>query len=457
MSVTFSNTTFGGGQSELGVFALNSFTGTGAIGGVAPVTINGTIDNPGSTVTINLNAAGLTAVGANGSYLGFSPADANGNYIYYFAVSGGGLVTPVTVGVTTAAAVPLAGVLTPVDTTNVTAPVCFVTGTRILTARGEVAVEDLVVGDMAVTAAGRHRPIVWLGHRDMMFADGRSARHAMPIRIRADAVAPGIPARDLLVSPGHRLFLDGVLVPANGLINGISIVREETNRVTYWHVELESHDLLVAEGMASESYIEAANRATFDNGEVVFGDRPVTSLALSKPACAPSVDSGAQFEAIRDRLLDRAREMRREQARALGAREIRDPSIQLLADGVALTPLGVSDQRFDYAVPEGTSHIVIASRSAVPRDTQPGVRDGRLMGVCVSGLALDGAPVAMGDVRLVVGWHEPEAEESFRWTNGAAELPISGRVSFRATPLVTYGLSDASGGPVSVRTLRLAA
>lgn len=447
MSITFDNTTFTGGQSELGAFALNSFTGTGALSGAAPVTINGTIDQPGSTVQINLNTANLTAVGATGTYLGYSNADANGNPIYYFTVTAAGLNTPVTIGVTTAAAVPLAGVAIAVDTSNVGAPVCFAAGTQILTIAGEVPVERLGAGDVVVTASGHHRPIRWIGSRTMAISAEPAARATWPIRIKQGAIAPECPTRDMVVSPGHRLFVDGMLIQAGALVNGLTIVREAVRSVSYWHVELESHDLLVAEGLASESYVESANRASFDNGDVVFGRRPVCRLAPAEPTCAPLLDDGPHLAAIRARLVDRARILSADAIEAHDDR-VRDPGLQVLADDIVLTPVAVADCRYEYDVPVGTAQLTLHSRSALPCDTQPGSSDRRRLGVCVTEIACDGVPISIADPRLEIGWHEPEDGGRFRWTGGDADLPVARRLAFRATPLPVYEGVSRSAPPI---------
>ncbi|PIK74383.1 hypothetical protein CS379_02775, partial [Methylobacterium frigidaeris] len=148
--------------------------------------------------------------------------------------------------------------------------VCFTTGTRIRTTRGEIAVEALRVGDEAVTTSGALRPITWIGHRDLDGAGTVLPHDQQPIRIRAGAFGPGLPARDLSLSPGHPVLVGagadgegGHLVPVMCLINGTTITREPATSVTYWHVELDSHDILLAEGLPAESYLDWGDRPFF--------------------------------------------------------------------------------------------------------------------------------------------------------------------------------------------------
>ena len=139
---------------------------------------------------------------------------------------------------------------------------CFAAGTRILTRDGARPVETLHVGDAVITADGRIAPVAWLGHRSIDCR--RDPLAALPVRVRAGAFGAARPVRDLLLSPDHAVFTGGVLVPARHLVNGVSIVREAVDMITYWHVELDRHEVLLAEGLPCEIYLDTGNRSAFD-------------------------------------------------------------------------------------------------------------------------------------------------------------------------------------------------
>lgn len=168
---------------------------------------------------------------------------------------------------------------------------CYAAGTQIATARGEVPVEDLRVGDAAILATGGTAPIVWIGHR--------RTRRADPVRVVAGAFGPGLPARDLVLSPEHALFLDGHLVPVQALVDGVSVIREAWERVIYYHVELDRHGVLLAEGLPAESYLDTGNRASFANGALVTLHADFGPGGESAASCAPLVLVGPVVEAQR--------------------------------------------------------------------------------------------------------------------------------------------------------------
>ncbi len=187
---------------------------------------------------------------------------------------------------------------------------CYAAGTRIATPAGVAAVETLSIGDRVTTASGLSRPIRWIGRRSYggRFLKGRS--HLLPILFRAGSLGDDVPMRDLRVSPRHAMFLDGVLVPAEALVNGTDIIRDaEAETISYFHIELERHDLIIAEGAVSESFVDDDSRCMFLNAAEyaeIYPDMPRSEAIY----CAPRVTEGYRLEAIRRRLEGRIR-MRR--------------------------------------------------------------------------------------------------------------------------------------------------
>jgi hypothetical protein len=146
----------------------------------------------------------------------------------------------------------------------VTYVACFAAGTRLLTAGGERAVETLRVGDVLPDLVARRlRRVVWIGHKTVFPAAHPRQADVLPVRVRRDAFGRGMPHRDLVVSPDHALHVRGRPVPARRLIDGKRVVREHAESVTYWHVELDAHGVLLAEGMPAESYLDTGGRAAF--------------------------------------------------------------------------------------------------------------------------------------------------------------------------------------------------
>ena len=160
----------------------------------------------------------------------------------------------------------------------VTETPCFLRGTLIRTERGEVPVQDLAVGDRVVTSSGQIRPIVWIGSGRVLVSPGRRCA-ATPIIVRKGALADDVPHQDLSITKGHSLFIDGVLIPAEFLINHRSILWDDDQRmVVFYHIELETHDVLIANGAAAESYRDDGNRWLFRNANGAMG--PATEATV---------------------------------------------------------------------------------------------------------------------------------------------------------------------------------
>jgi Ca2+-binding RTX toxin-like protein len=179
---------------------------------------------------------------------------------------------------------------------NVDSVVCFLEGTRIMTARGEVPVEQLRAGELLLSPGGGAplRPLHWVGHTRVDIVHHGAPAKVAPVLVSAGALGAGIPHRDLRVSPDHAFLLQGRLVPARLLVNGTTILQELWHRVaTYWHVEFEVHGLVVAEGALAESYFDDGNRHLFDNAGVIalqaeFGAARIGGRYAAE-ACAPPI------------------------------------------------------------------------------------------------------------------------------------------------------------------------
>ena len=316
------------------------------------------------------------------------------------------------------AAPPAAAELAEVGTAPTDAP-CYCAGTRILTVGGEVAVEALRIGDrvMALLGGGL-APVRWIGHRTLDLRGHPAPERVRPVCIRRGALAEGQPHRDLRVSPGHALLVDGVLIQAELLVNGISIVQEDTDRVTYWHVELERHDVLLAEGVPAESYLDTGNRTGFAEAGAFQELHPDFRPRHWAETCAPLVQDGPALEAVKARLLRRARE-------AFEARTTADPGLHVLADGAVVWPSTAQNGVHRFTLPAGCRTAWLASRCWVPAQLLSASTDTRRLGVCVRRVVADGRVLPLDDARLATGWHELERDTTGdqRWTAGAAMLP----------------------------------
>jgi hypothetical protein len=165
-----------------------------------------------------------------------------------------------------------------------------------------------------LTLAGRLAPVTWIGHRRTDLARHPSPLDVMPVRVRAHAFADNLPSRDLVLSPDHAVFAAGNLVPIRYLINNVSITQETRASITYWHVELDRHDLLLAEGLPAESYLDTGNRRAFENAPGAtemtpdFAPAAWARAVWATEGCAPILTDQAHptLRALHLRLLARA-------------------------------------------------------------------------------------------------------------------------------------------------------
>jgi hypothetical protein len=177
----------------------------------------------------------------------------------------------------------------------------FCSGTRILTTRGRVRVEKLRLGDQVVTVNHGPQPVQWIGHRIYSHAFLRLNPTGFPVRIQIGAIDDGVPSRDLFLSPFHNLLIDGILIPAEALVNGSSITRcTDMDPVSYYNIEIPMHAVVLAEDTPAESYVDRGDRAMFMN--TTFLEVPQAAAASGARSCAPILESGPNVDRVRARI-----------------------------------------------------------------------------------------------------------------------------------------------------------
>jgi autotransporter passenger strand-loop-strand repeat protein len=293
---------------------------------------------------------------------------------------------------------------------------CYAAGTHIATAHGEVPVEALAPGDMVLTHAGEPAPVRWVGHRRVDCRRHPKPRDLWPVRVRAGAFGRGLPHRDLLLSPDHAVFAGGVLIPVRYLINGATVIQEIAERVAYWHVELDRHSVILAEGLPCESYLDTGNRAAFANGGAAAQVHPDFALRVwDAKSCAPLVLGGAHLAAAKRHLLA--------QAARLGHHMTGDPGLRILVDGREVAAEVSEGRQWRVRLPATARTGRLVSRVWVPGQMRPDEDDARSLGVAISRVWRDRREVNLGSDGFSAGWHAPEP--GWRWTDGNARLALT--------------------------------
>ncbi|HEY1412924.1 MAG TPA: Hint domain-containing protein, partial [Rhodopila sp.] len=257
-------------------------------------------------------------------------------------------------------------------------------------------------------------PITWIGTGQVLVSPGKRSA-ATPIVVRKSALADGVPYYDLRLTKGHSLFVDGVLIPAEFLVNHRSIQWDDHKRqVEFYHIELDAHDVLVANGTPAESYRDEGNRWLFQNTNAGWEQSP-------KPPCAPVLTGGPIVDAIWQRVLDRS-------GARPAVRLTEDPDLHLLVDVRRLDAATRANGAYVFSLPDMRADVRIVSRAGAPQELGF-ARDPRRLGIALRRIALcqgsRSQTIEADDPRFTDGFHGFEADNAIRWTDGDAALPAA--------------------------------
>ena len=322
---------------------------------------------------------------------------------------------------------------------NIIEAVCYARGTMIRTPTGELPVEKLRPGKQVITLVdGKEVPqtITWLGHRRINLTTHLRPETVAPIRIVRDAVADGVPHRDVVVSPDHAIFVDGMLICARQLVNGTTIRQErDWTAVDYYHVELDQHAILLAEGLPAESYIDTGNSGFFANSGQPMVLHPDLTDETNYPtreagSCAPFVWDETSVQPAWQRIADRATVIGQPMPQRATTT---DAGLRLRTKRTGprdIEPVYANSNLVIFILPSRATEVQLLSRAQSPTEARPWLEDRRQLGVRVRRIVLRGADdlleIALDHPDLIQGWWgvERDGQMMSRWTDGEAMLPL---------------------------------
>jgi antigen 43 len=331
---------------------------------------------------------------------------------------------------------------------------CFLAGAMIETPEGTVAVETLRAGDEVVAYRDGmpvSETLIWVGRASMVTHGAPSDRSGHAVLVRRDAVAPGMPDRDLRVTAEHCFLFDGRFVPVRLLVNGTTIAFDaDLAEYEYFHIETATHAVIRANNMLTESYLDTGNRMLSNAGDNVVTLRG-PALSWTADAAAPLDTSRAFVEPLHEAIRTRAATLG-----FVGASDVMttdDADLRLeTQDGRVIRPTRVVNGRAVFALPAGVESVDVVSRASRPCDAiGPFVDDRRELGVLVGAVKLfDSDATKATSLHLedagLAGWHGVEAP-TMRWTTGRATLPLGARAPHAVGTLV---VEVVSAGPYVV-------
>lgn len=318
---------------------------------------------------------------------------------------------------------------------------CFLPGSLIETTSGQVAVENLEIGDFVRVFGDQNdtvRMVVWTGQKTVL-----ASENGFPVRIKAHAFAENEPATDLLLTGEHCLCFNNAFIPARMLVNGKSITQEtQWDSYQVHHIELSRHSIIRANNLLCESYLDTGTRHSF-----VDVTKPDQNVAVFFPgiktweidAALPLRTSRNFIEPIFKKLSARADKLGFD-AEPKSPISVIEADLAIVTDkGITIRPTRVAGRTYTFLLPPDTSFLDIVSRTGRPSELiGPFIDDRRDLGVLV-GKIVQFCPrkTVTLDAHLFedkcLGWHDIETP-SYRWTSGR------GRVALASPAIADYSV-----------------
>lgn len=315
--------------------------------------------------------------------------------------------------------------------------VCFLAGSMIRTPNGDVAVEHIGVGDDIITfdwKSGQNisQPVTWAGKARATVRPGlRDDEAGYPVRVLKNAIAEGVPYKDMLITAEHCLFFENRFVPVRMLVNGASIFYDKSIlSYDYYHIETERHSVITADGMLTESYLDTGNRASFQQNGPVVMLRGVARSWTNDAAALLDVDQASVKRLYHH--LKAVAQIKGLQADKNAPVLTTENNLHLLTNtGARIRPIRQDGTFYRFMLPPNTHTVRILSNASRPVDVVgPFANDRRYMGVAVAGIHFTGAKTPstsitthLEDVRPT-GWYAREPQADWAWTDGNAVLPL---------------------------------
>ncbi|PHI97521.1 hypothetical protein BG621_01840 [Parasaccharibacter apium] len=342
---------------------------------------------------------------------------------------------------------------------------CFLAGSLIETPDGYKKIETLKAGDIVLTYDPQNnrkspQPIQWVGQSTAKITPNTQLEMAgYPVKISKNAISEGVPHQDLLITPEHCIFINGNFIPVRMLVNGQSIFFDTaTDKKEYpiYHIEMQKHSIICANGLLSESYLDTGNRHTFTNlndPTDVISLHNTKQLSWEKDAAAPLCTDQNIVEPLHHEILTRAQKLKMPVQHPYKEEQLTDdPAFTIMTDdGTILHQQRVVNGYAIFSVPSHATQVTLLSNVSRPCDVKgPFVDDRRQLGVLIghityfhSGQSHDiSTHLTTPDLQ---GWNTLEENTGLRWTKGAAKLPLP--VQNHSNEAGLLAIQVVTGGP----------